>query len=117
MAIDGEDGCDAAEGIEDSATLLDVRMAVLEAKVTSRKPAPALSVFHDIEPALKTHSESRWRALAMMAKLDRRYFLPASDAIREFAAQLGNASFRQYLTREDVGKLSWPVLNTNSAKH
>jgi hypothetical protein len=52
-----------------------------------------------------------------MAGLDRQYFSPASEAIRELAAQWGDTKFRQYLTRQDVLKLSWPLLHPNSAKH
>jgi tetratricopeptide (TPR) repeat protein len=112
-----EEALGAAQALKDPSTLLDARMAVLEARLTVRDSAGALSLFHDVEPALKAHPESRWRALAMLAELDRQYLSPANEASREFAAQWGDTKFRQYLTRQDVQALSWPLLHIDSAKH
>ncbi len=112
-----EEALDAAQGLKDPGRLLDARIAVLEARLDAHDSAGALSVFRDMEPALKTHAESRWRALAMLARLDRQYFSSAREAIREIATQWGDQQYRQYLKRQDVLKLSWPLLQTGSAKH
>ena len=112
-----EEALAAAQSLKDPRMLLDARMAVLEARLAAHDSAGATGLFHDLEPALKIHPESRWRALAMMAGLDRQYLPRASEALRELAARWGEARYQQYLTRRDIQKLSWPLLHTDSARH
>lgn len=108
---------DSAIGLKDPGSVLDARMAALEAWIAVRDPTRAATTFHDLEPTLDTHPESRWRALALMAILDNAYTARAKDAIDKLAESWGNAAFQQYLTRKDVHSLAWPILHPNFARH
>jgi tetratricopeptide (TPR) repeat protein len=106
----------AAKG-NDAATTFDSRLAVLIARLENGNDAGAQSVFHDLEPALAVHPESRWRALALMAGIDRQFSVRARETLEELAHLWGDAAYRTYLGRPDIQKLSRPVLNPNFANH
>ena len=91
-------------------------MVTMEARFVARGSARVLSAFHDLESALGSHPESRWRALALMSMMDRQYLSPARDAIQVLAASWGDARFRQYHLRQDDYELSRPLLHSKSAK-
>ena len=89
------------------------RLALLRARSETGDRAGALNLFHDA--ALAGHPESRWRALAWMARTGRQYAAPARDALDDLARQWGPAAYRIYLTRPDVQELSRPLLQPVSA--
>src|SRR5271157_592818 len=106
----------AAKG-NDATAAFDSRLAVLTARLETSDDAGARSVFHDLEPALAVHPESRWRALALMAGMDRQFSARAREALADLAHLWGDAAYRTYLARPDVQKLSRLVLNPNSTSH
>jgi tetratricopeptide (TPR) repeat protein len=112
-----EDAFAAAQQLNDPGELLDTRLALLEALLAARDSAQALNVFHDLEPTLAAHPESRWRAFALMARSDRQYTDRAKEAIGQLDTLWGHDAFLQYLKRPDVQELSWPLLQSNSARH
>jgi hypothetical protein len=91
------------------------RLALLRARLETGDRAGALNLLHDAEPALASHPESRWRALAWMARAGRQYAAPAREALDDLARQWGAAAYRIYLTRPDVQELSRPLLQPVSA--
>lgn len=106
----------AAQEIDDPGDLLDARLALLEALLTTRDSAGAQNVFHDMEPALGSYPESRWRALVLMAHSDRRYADRANEALRQLGALWGHQTLLIYLKRPDVRQF-WPLLPPNFAYH
>jgi tetratricopeptide (TPR) repeat protein/tRNA A-37 threonylcarbamoyl transferase component Bud32 len=110
-----EESLAAAAKLNDVAVLLRSRLALLQAWLETGDRAAALGIFHDAEPALAGHPESRWRALALLARADRKYAIPARQALDELARRWGDAAYRTYLTRPDVQKLSRPLLQSISA--
>jgi tetratricopeptide (TPR) repeat protein len=107
----------AALKLNDPGELLDARLALMEALLVARDSAQALNVFHDLEPTLAAHPESRWRAFALMARSDRQYADRAKEAIGQLDTLWGHDAFLQYLKRPDLRELSRPLLQANSAKH
>ncbi len=105
----------AVAKLNDVAATLRSRVALLRARLETGDRAGALNLLHDAEPALASHPESRWRALAWMARTGRQYALPARDALDDLASQWGAAAYRIYLTRPDVQELSRPLLQSISA--
>src|ERR1035437_7271777 len=57
--------------LNDAAATLRSRLALLRARIETGDRAGALNLFHDAEPALASYPESRWRALAWMARAGR----------------------------------------------
>jgi tetratricopeptide (TPR) repeat protein len=112
-----EESLAAATKGYDAATTFDSRLAVLIARLENHNEAGARSVFHDLEPALAAYPESRWRALALMAGIDRQFSARAREALADLAHLWGDAAYRTYLERPDVQKLSRLVLNPNTANH
>jgi hypothetical protein len=106
-----------ARRLDDSGEVLDTNMALLEAWFVTGDSAQALNVFHDLQPALAAHPESRWRAFAMMARSDRQYADGAKRALGQLDTLWGHDAFLQYLKRPDIQELSRPLLQSNSAKH
>jgi hypothetical protein len=117
--IEGRRSCEeslaAAAKFNDVTTLVSARLALLQARLETGDRAGALSVFHEAEPALAGHPESRWRALALMARADRQYASSARQALDAIARQWGDAAFRLYLARPDMQKLSLPLTQSISA--
>jgi hypothetical protein len=110
-----EESLAAAAKLDDVTVLLRSRLALLQARLETGDRAGALGIFHEAEPALASHPESRWRALALLARADRKYAIPARQALDELARQWDDAAYRTYLTRPDVQKLSRPLLQSISA--
>ena len=105
----------AVAKLNDVAATLRSRVALLRARLETGDRAGALNLLHDAGPALAGHPESRWRALAWMARAGRQYAAPARDALDDLARQWGAAAYRIYLTRPDVQELSRPLLQPMSA--
>jgi tetratricopeptide (TPR) repeat protein len=109
------------EALSDSAklggagTVLDARLALAQIRIEMGDRAGALAVLHDAEPSLAGHSESQWRALALMSRAGSEYAAPARQALDAMASQLGSEAFREYLTRPDVQRLSRPLLQPGSS--
>jgi hypothetical protein len=101
--------------LNDAAATLRSRLALLRARIETGDRAGALNLFHDAEPALASYPESRWRALAWMARAGRQYAVPARQALDDLARQWGPAAYRIYRTRPDVQELSRPLLQPISA--
>ena len=110
-----EESLAAVAKLNDVAATLRSHLALLRARIETGDRAGALNLFHDAEPALASHPESRWRALAWMARAGRQYAAPARDALDDLARQWGPAAYRIYLTRPDVQELSRPLLQPVSA--
>ena len=104
----------ASQKLDDPGELLDTRLALLEALLATRDSVGALGVFHDMEPALGAQPESRWRALALLARSDRQYADRAKEALGQLDALWGHDARQLYLKRPDVKQL-WPLLPSNSA--
>jgi tetratricopeptide (TPR) repeat protein len=105
-----------AQKRNDPGELLDTRLALLEALLAARDPARAAGVFHDLEPAFEAHPESRWRALAMLARSGRQYADRAKAALGQVDTLWGHEAFLQYLKRPDMQELSRPLLPSDFAK-
>jgi len=98
----------AAQELGDPGELLDTRLALLEALLANRDFVGAASVFHDMEPALATHPESRWRALALLARSDRQYADRAKEALGQLETLWGQDALTFSLKRPDVQQLVAP---------
>jgi len=110
-----EESLAAVAKLNDEAATLRSRLALLRARIETGDRAGALNLLHDAEPVLAGHPESRWRALAWMARAGHQYAAPARDALDDLARQWGAAAYRIYLTRPDVQELSRPLLQPVSA--
>jgi tetratricopeptide (TPR) repeat protein len=106
----------AAQELDDPGELLDARLALLEALLATRDSVRAASVFHDMEPSLGAHPESRWRALALLAHSERQYADHAKEALGQLDTLWGHEALLVYLKRADVQQF-WPLLPANSAIH
>jgi tetratricopeptide (TPR) repeat protein len=105
-----EDALASAATLGDQAAILSRSLAVLRARLEMRDRVGALALFQKIEPALGGFPESRWRALALMSRLDQQYLGPARQALDNLSANWGKDAFRSYLARPDIGQLSRPLL-------
>jgi len=112
-----EDALAAAGSLGDPDLLLNVRLAILRTRVESGDRPGALAVFHDAEPALSGFPESRWRALALVSRVEPQYAAPARQAIDQLAGQWGAEAFRSYRERPDVASLSRPLFLSTHANH
>jgi len=112
-----EEAAAAAARLGDTGASLDTSLALLEASLVTRDSGRALNVFHDLQPALAAHPESRWRAFALMARSDRQYADGAKQALGQLDTLWGHDAFLQYLKRPDIQELSRPLLQSNFAKH
>jgi tetratricopeptide (TPR) repeat protein len=92
----------------DAAAVFRERLALLQALVESANREQALHLFRVLEPELPNHPESRWRALALMARLKSEYALPARQELEKLRSW-GEPAYQTYLARPDVQKLSWPL--------
>jgi tetratricopeptide (TPR) repeat protein len=112
-----EEALDAASKSDDVSALLGARLAVAEARLENGDRAGAAALLQAAESSLAGHPESRWRAYALMARIDRRHFLTARLALGDLKTQWGDDAFAQYQTRNDVQKLSRPILQPFAATH
>jgi tetratricopeptide (TPR) repeat protein len=110
-----EESLAAVVKLKDVTATLRSRLALLRVRLETGDRAGALDLLHDAEPALASHPESRWRALAWMARAGRQYAVSARDALNDLARQWGDAAYRIYLTRPDAQELSRPLLQPVSA--
>ena len=101
---------DAASKSDDVNALLNVRLALAEARLENGDRTGAGALLQSVEPALSGHPESRFRAFALLHRIDRRHVATARQALDELKTQWGDAAFAQYQTRNDVKKLVRPVL-------
>jgi len=106
----------AAAPLNDVAVSVRSRLALLEARLETGDRAGALNLFHETEPMLAGHPESRWRALALVARGDGQYTTPARQALDGLARLWGDEAYRSYVKRPDLQRLALPLLHSNSAK-
>jgi tetratricopeptide (TPR) repeat protein len=100
---------DAASKSDDVNALLNVRLALADARLENGDRTGSEALLQLVEPALSGHPESRFRAFALLARIDRRHVATARQALDELKTQWGDAAFAQYQTRNDVKKLVRPV--------
>jgi tetratricopeptide (TPR) repeat protein len=110
-----EESLAIAAKLDDVKLLLQTRLAAAESRLETGEPAAALSLLQEAEPTLAAYPESRWHTLALVARADRKYALPARQALDDLRALWGESAYRLYLARPDVKKFSWPVLPATSA--
>jgi len=108
-----EESLTAAAKLGDEGALLEAQLAVEQARVETGDRAAALAIFHALEPALASHPESRWRALAIAGRLDASYLPAAREAYESLARQWGDAVWRGYAGRPDVQRLSGSLSQAN----
>ena len=113
---DCEQALTMASALGDPATLLQARMAAIQARIETGNLEGARSLFQEVELVLKAHPESRWRVLAMLARADRHYAPVARQALADLEPQWGKDNFQGYLHRPDIQKLVRPVLDPSLAK-
>jgi tetratricopeptide (TPR) repeat protein len=106
-----------ARNLTDPGLLLDTRIALLESLLAIQNLPRAVEVFHDLEDSLKSHPESRWRCLALIAHADRQYLDRAKEAFNQLEALWGSGPFQDYVKRPDVHELSRHLFPANSANH
>jgi hypothetical protein len=112
-----EEALDAASKSDDVSALLSARLALAEARLENGDRTGAATLLQTTEPTLAGHPESRWRAFALLARIDRRRVVTARQALDELKMQWGDAAFAQYQTRNDVKKLVRPLLQPVTATH
>jgi tetratricopeptide (TPR) repeat protein len=112
-----EEALDAASKSDDVTGLLSARLNLAEARLENGDRAGAAALLQAAESTLTGHPESRWRAFALMARIDRGYVAKARQALDELKNQWGEAAFAQYQTRNDVKKLVRPLLQPTNATH
>lgn len=106
----------SARKLNDPDEILETGIALLEALAATRDSARVPVVFHDLEPSLEAHPESRWRALALMVRVDRSYLDRARTAAEHLISLWGRDAFQVYLKRPDLVELAKPFLSMNQAK-
>ena len=112
-----EEALDAVSKSGDVDALLGGRLAAAEARLENGDRAGAAALLQATGPTLTGHPESRWRALSLLAQIDRRKVEAARQALDDLKTQWGDAAFAQYQTRNDVKKLAWPLLQPVPAIH
>ena len=103
-----EEALVSAASLADDELLLNTRLAVLKGRLETGDRAGALSIFHQLEPRLNAYPESRWRALALISRVDGRYVSSSRQAIDQMAEQLGKDGFQTYRERPDIKELLRP---------
>ena len=116
----GLQGCEeslkATEKQGDVVALLRARLAVAQARLDVGDGPGALGLLKEAEPELANRPESRWRALAMRSRVEPQATAPARLALDEIHRNWGDNVFQRYLSRPDIHRLAWPLLQTLSAK-
>jgi len=92
-------------GADDAALLLSVRLIVAQAELDSGHKDRAAALLQQINPTVHDRPESRWRALALRARIDRSFAATAMEAQKDLGTLWGEAPCRQYLQRPDIGIL------------
>jgi len=98
-----------AEGHAVSAAL-GADLVMLEVLIQGGNKKDAARLFEQIRPRLGPYPESRWRALALAASVDRQYAGPARAALKSLSDLWGDSAYQTYVARPDVAKLSAAVL-------
>jgi tetratricopeptide (TPR) repeat protein len=112
-----EEALDAASKSDDVSALLSARLALAEARLENGDRTGAATLLQTTEPTLAGHPESRWRAFALLARIDRKRVVTARQALDDLKTQWGDAAFAQYQTRNDVRKLLRPLSSPTNAIH
>jgi tetratricopeptide (TPR) repeat protein len=113
---DCEQALSRVAAARNAAATLQAQMAVLQARIETADRPGALAIFHEIEPALSTYPESRWRALALVARFDAQKVPAAAEALSALQRLWGNDVWGPYSARRDIQKLARPLLQHISAK-
>jgi tetratricopeptide (TPR) repeat protein len=111
-----EEAAAAARKLDDSGESLESNLALLEAWIAAGDSGRARNVFHDLQPDLAAHPESRWRTFALMARSDRQYAAAANEALGQLDTLWGHDAFLQYRKRPDIQDLSRPLSPATSAR-
>jgi tetratricopeptide (TPR) repeat protein/tRNA A-37 threonylcarbamoyl transferase component Bud32 len=111
-----EESLRAIEKQENVARLLRARLMLAEARLDAGDVAGAMNLLQEVGPALATRPESRWRAVALKARVDPQAIAPALQALDEVRHFWGDNVFERYRSRPDIQKLSRPLLRAISAK-
>jgi tetratricopeptide (TPR) repeat protein len=112
-----EEALDATSKSDDVTALLSARLALAEARLENGDRTGAAALLQAAGPTLAGHPESRWRAFALMARIDHGYLAKGRQALDELKNQWGGPAFAQYQTRNDVKKLVRPLLQSTTATH
>ena len=107
---DCEESLSATLKLGDADALLRARFVLAQARLDTGDRNGALRLFDEMEPALATRAETRWRALALKSRIDPQVATLARRAFDELHARWGDTSFQRYTSRPDVQKLSRPLL-------
>jgi len=110
-----EESLASAVKISNATAVFRSRLALLQAKLANGDRGGAVNTFHEIEPELGRHPESRWLAFALMAQVDSSYANPARQALLELSRLWGATAYQTYIGRPDLEKLSRPLLERISA--
>jgi tetratricopeptide (TPR) repeat protein len=115
---DGLSACEQAvrmlANVRAPESLLESRVALMQALIANGRGTEALGIFQVIEPELADHPEQRWRASELASRADGQYRSRAVDALEVIRKSWG-AAFQDYLVRADIRKLSWPLLHAAPA--
>uniref|UniRef100_Q01QI7 Serine/threonine protein kinase with TPR repeats n=1 Tax=Solibacter usitatus (strain Ellin6076) TaxID=234267 RepID=Q01QI7_SOLUE len=112
-----EEALALANKLNDVGSLVDTRLALIEALLANRDSARTLAVFHELEPLLASHPETRWRAYGLMSHADPQYAGRAKEAFTQLDSLWGHDAFLRYLSRPDFQELTRPFLQPIPAKH
>jgi hypothetical protein len=100
-----ESAASAASGSD----ALKARLWLAEALAAADRLETALKLFAGHEPDPDRYPESRFRALTLMARADRRFEAAAREALDNLGRSWGDDVVRVYLKRPDIERLANPV--------
>jgi tetratricopeptide (TPR) repeat protein/tRNA A-37 threonylcarbamoyl transferase component Bud32 len=106
----------AAQKLNDPDELLDTRLALVEAFLSTHDVSRASAMLHDLESLLNTHPERGWRAFAQLGRSDPRYIGRAKEALKALENLWGRDAVSKYLKRPDLQNFSRHLFPGNSAK-
>ena len=99
----------AAANSEEVSAQLGLRVELMQALLASGDRAEAVQIFEDVEPRLANLPETRWRALALAARVDAKYISLSREALENLRKLWGDEALRSYLSRPDLQPLSHPA--------
>jgi len=105
-----EESVAAARALSDQYRLIASELALLRARVENGDAAGARAQLDQLTPVLPNHPESRWRALALMGRLDAAYKADAVKAAEDLKHGWGDAAFLAYERRPDIARLLRPLM-------
>jgi len=105
-----EESVAAARALSDQYRLIASELALLRARVENGDAAGARAQLDQLAPVLPNHPESRWRALALMGRLDAAYKADAVKAAEDLKHGWGDAAFLAYERRPDIARLLRPLM-------